>query len=91
MIRNNLLPGKIYAVLGFAKNDIESATLSKFVKEYLGNPEYDECNIIYITAKTPLGSDLYARYKDKNLNQLMEFSKVARVEEKVRRYMEVLL
>lgn len=33
----------------------------------------------------------YARYKDKNLNQLMEFSKVARVEEKVRRYMEVLL
>ena len=33
----------------------------------------------------------YARYKDKNLNQLMEFSKVARVKEKVRRYMEVLL
>ena len=33
----------------------------------------------------------YARYKDKSLNQLMEFSKVARVEEKVRRYMEVLL
>ena len=33
----------------------------------------------------------YAIYKDKNLNQLMEFSKVARVEEKVRRYMEVLL
>ena len=33
----------------------------------------------------------YARYKDKNLNQLMGFSKVARVEEKVRRYMEVLI
>lgn len=73
MIRNNLLPGKIYAVLGFAKYDIESATLSKFVKEYLGNPEYDECNIIYITAKTPLGSDLYARYKD-NLSDSMTFS-----------------
>ena len=33
----------------------------------------------------------YAKYKDKNLIQLMEFSKLARVEEKVRRYMEVLL
>ena len=33
----------------------------------------------------------YARYKDKNLNQLMEFSKLARVEGKVRRYMEVLI
>lgn len=33
----------------------------------------------------------YARYKYKNLNQLMNFSKLARVEEKVRRYMEVLL
>ena len=33
----------------------------------------------------------YARYKDKKLNQLMEFYKIARVEEKVRRYMEVLL
>ena len=33
----------------------------------------------------------YAKYKDKNLIQLMEFSTLARVEEKVRRYMEVLL
>ena len=33
----------------------------------------------------------YARYKDKNLKQLMEFSKLARVEGKVKRYMEVLL
>lgn len=33
----------------------------------------------------------YAKYKDKNLIQLMDFSKLARVEEKVRRYMEVLL
>ena len=33
----------------------------------------------------------YAKYKDKNLIQLMEFSKLARVEEKVRSYMEVLL
>lgn len=33
----------------------------------------------------------YAKYKDKNLIQLMEFSKLARVEEKVRRYMEVFL
>lgn len=33
----------------------------------------------------------YARHKDKNLHRLMEFSKIARVEERVRRYMEVLL
>lgn len=33
----------------------------------------------------------YAKYTGKNLIQLMEFSKLARVEEKVRRYMEVLL
>ena len=33
----------------------------------------------------------YAKYKDKNLIQLIEISKFARVEEKVRRYMEVIL
>lgn len=44
-----------------------------------------------IGGRPQLANKKYARYKDKNLNQLMEFSKVARVEEKVRRYMEVLI
>lgn len=73
MIRNNPVQGKIYAILGFAKTDVECATLSKLVKEYLNNPDYDECNIIYITSKTPLGSDLYSRYKD-NLSDSMTFA-----------------
>lgn len=73
MIRNNPVQGKIYAILGFAKNDVECATLSKLVKEYLNNPDYDECNIIYITSKTPLGADLYSRYKD-NLSDSMTFA-----------------
>lgn len=73
LIRNNPVQGKIYAILGFAKNDVECATLSKLVKEHLSNPDYDECNIIYITSKTPLGSDLYGRYKD-NLSDSMTFA-----------------
>ncbi len=73
LIRNNPIPGKIPVVIGFAKNDTECALLSKLVKEYIGNPEYDECNIIYVIAKTPLGADLYARYKD-NLSDSMTFA-----------------
>ncbi len=73
MIRNNPVQGKIYTILGFAKSDVECATLSKLVKEYLNNSEYDECNIIYIISKTPLGADLYNRYKD-NLSDSMTFA-----------------
>ncbi len=74
MIRNNPVQGKIYAIFGFAKTDVECATLSKLVKEYLNNPDYDDCNIIYITSKTPLGADLYNRYKD-NLSDSMTFAR----------------
>ena len=72
MIRNNPVQGIIPVVIGFAKNDIESATISKLIKEYINNPEYDDCNIIYVSAKTPLGMDLFNRYKD-NLSDSMTF------------------
>lgn len=72
MIRNNPVQGIIPVVIGFAKNDVESATISKLIKEYINKPEYDDCNIIYVSAKTPLGMDLFNRYKD-NLSDSMTF------------------
>ena len=82
--RENPIPGRISVVMGFAKNDAESAAIGKLVKEYINNPEYDSCKIIYISAKTPLGMELYGRYKD-NLSDSMTFAGNDRGNENERR------
>ena len=71
--RDNIIPGKINMVIGFAKNDVESAGISKLVKEYIGNAEFDGYKIIYVSSKAPLGADLYEKYRD-SLSDSMTFA-----------------
>lgn len=71
--RDIIIPGKINLIIGFAKNDVESASVSKLVKEYIGNPEFDAYKIIYVSSKAPLGTDLYEKYRD-SLSDSMTFA-----------------
>lgn len=52
---------------------MESASVSKLVKEYIGNPEFDAYKIIYVSSKAPLGTDLYEKYRD-SLSDSMTFA-----------------
>ena len=82
--RDLIIPGKINMIIGFAKNDVESANISKLVKEYIGNSEFDSYKIIYVSCKTPLGADLYEKYRD-SLSDSMTFAHNDRGSENERR------
>lgn len=64
---------KITSVITFAKDDIESVTISKRISEAISDGSY---NIVFIDASiTPLGNDLYEQYVDSMANAMYQRGK----------------
>lgn len=60
---------KIMAVVSFAKDDTESATIGKYIKEAIADISY---NIVFIDASlTPLGNDLMEQYVEAMANSVI--------------------
>lgn len=64
---------KIMSVVTFAKDDMESVSISKKIEETIKDGSY---NIVFIDASiTPLGSDLYEQYVDAMANSFYQRGK----------------
>ena len=64
--QENMMPGKISAIVAVAKNDSESATISKNIESFVSDNSY---NTVFIDASiTPLGNDIMEQYAEAMAN-----------------------